>query len=114
VVTKQTKAILPVHLYGRPAEMDPILKIAQIYGLAVIEDACQAHGARYRGRRVGSIGHAAAFSFYPTKNLSAYGEGGALTTNDPGTTASAAPTRMKESATTTAWTASRVQSCESN
>ena len=82
VVTKRTKAILPVHLYGRPADMDLILKIARTYGLAVIEDACQAHGARYRGRRVGSIGHAAAFSFYPTKNLSAYGEGGALTTND--------------------------------
>jgi dTDP-4-amino-4,6-dideoxygalactose transaminase len=82
VITKRTKAILPVHLYGRPADMDPILQIAQKHGLAVIEDACQAHGARYRGRRVGSIGHAATFSFYPSKNLSAYGEGGALTTND--------------------------------
>jgi dTDP-4-amino-4,6-dideoxygalactose transaminase len=81
-ITEQTKAILPVHLYGRPADLAPILEIAQEHGLAVIEDACQAHGARYRGRRVGSIGHAAAFSFYPSKNLSAYGEGGALTTND--------------------------------
>jgi dTDP-4-amino-4,6-dideoxygalactose transaminase len=83
-VTEWTKAILPVHLYGRPAEMEPILEIAHRHGLAVIEDACQAHGARYRGKRVGSIGHAAAFSFYPSKNLSAYGEGGALTTNDAG------------------------------
>jgi dTDP-4-amino-4,6-dideoxygalactose transaminase len=83
-ITERTKAILPVHLYGRPAEMDPILEIAGQHRLAVIEDACQAHGARYRGRRVGSIGHAAAFSFYPSKNLSAYGEGGALTTNDAG------------------------------
>ncbi len=82
VVTERSKAILPVHLYGRPADMGPILGIAQKHGLGVIEDACQAHGARYRGRRVGSIGHAAAFSFYPSKNLSAYGEGGALTTND--------------------------------
>jgi dTDP-4-amino-4,6-dideoxygalactose transaminase len=83
-ITERTKAILPVHLYGRPADMNPILEIAQKHGLAVIEDACQAHGARYRGKRVGSIGHAAAFSFYPSKNLSAYGEGGALTTNDAG------------------------------
>ena len=81
-VTERTKAILPVHLYGRPADMEPILDIAGQHNLAVIEDACQAHGARYRGRPVGSIGHAAAFSFYPSKNLSAYGEGGALTTND--------------------------------
>jgi dTDP-4-amino-4,6-dideoxygalactose transaminase len=84
VITERTKAILPVHLYGRPADMNPILEIAHKHSLAVIEDACQAHGARYRGRRVGSIGHAAAFSFYPSKNLSAYGEGGALTTNDAG------------------------------
>jgi dTDP-4-amino-4,6-dideoxygalactose transaminase len=83
VVTDRTKAILPVHLYGRPADMEPILETARKRSLAVIEDACQAHGARYRGRRVGGIGHAAAFSFYPTKNLSAYGEGGALTTDDP-------------------------------
>jgi dTDP-4-amino-4,6-dideoxygalactose transaminase len=83
-ITGRTRAILPVHLYGRPAEMYPMLEIAHKHNLAVIEDACQAHGARYRRRRVGSIGHAAAFSFYPSKNLSAYGEGGALTTNDAG------------------------------
>jgi dTDP-4-amino-4,6-dideoxygalactose transaminase len=81
-VTARTRVILPVHLYGRPAEMDPILEIARRRGLAVIEDACQAHGARYRGKRVGGIGDAAAFSFYPSKNLGAYGEGGALVTND--------------------------------
>ena len=81
-VTPRTRAILPVHLYGLPAEMDPILEIARRHHLAVIEDACQAHGARYHGKRVGSIGNAAAFSFYPVKNLGAYGEGGALTTND--------------------------------
>jgi dTDP-4-amino-4,6-dideoxygalactose transaminase len=83
-ITERTTAIIPVHLYGRPADMEPIQEIASKYNLAVIEDACQAHGARYRGKRVGSIGHAATFSFYPSKNLSAYGEGGALTTNDPG------------------------------
>ncbi len=81
-VTPNTRAILPVHLYGLPAEMDPIMEIAAQHHLAVIEDACQAHGARYHGKRVGSIGNAAAFSFYPSKNLGAYGEGGALTTND--------------------------------
>ena len=81
-VTARTKAIIPVHLYGRPSDMDPILETASRRNLAVIEDACQAHGARYRGRRVGSFGLAAAFSFYPSKNLGAYGEGGALTTND--------------------------------
>jgi dTDP-4-amino-4,6-dideoxygalactose transaminase len=78
----RTRAILPVHLYGLPAEMDPILEIASRHSLAVIEDACQAHGARYHGRRVGSMGNTAAFSFYPTKNMGGYGEGGALTTND--------------------------------
>ena len=81
-VTPRTRAILPVHLYGLAAEMDPILEIAARHKLAVIEDACQAHGARYHGRRVGGIASAGAFSFYPTKNLGAYGEGGALTTND--------------------------------
>ena len=81
-ITPRTKAILPVHLYGRPAAMDAILDIAVRQRLAVIEDACQAHGARYRGKRVGGLGLAAAFSFYPTKNLGGYGEGGALTTND--------------------------------
>lgn len=81
-LSPRTKAILPVHLYGRPADMGPILDFAAQHGLAVIEDACQAHGARYKGKRVGSLGRAAAFSFYPSKNLGAYGEGGALTTQD--------------------------------
>jgi len=81
-LSSRTKVIVPVHLYGRPADMDPLLDIAARHGLAVVEDACQAHGARYGGRRVGSLGRAAAFSFYPTKNLGAYGEGGALTTHD--------------------------------
>ena len=81
-VTSHTRVILPVHLYGLPADMDAIMEIASRHDLAVIEDACQAHGARYHGKRVGSIGKAAAFSFYPTKNLGGYGEGGALTTSD--------------------------------
>lgn len=81
-ITNRTKAIIPVHLYGRPADIDSISKIAENRGLTVIEDACQAHGARFRGTRVGGFGLAAAFSFYPGKNLGAYGEGGALTTND--------------------------------
>jgi len=81
-ITQRTRAILPVHLYGRPAEMDTIREIAARHNLKVLEDAAQAHGAHYRGRRVGSLGHAAVFSFYPTKNLSACGEGGALTTDD--------------------------------
>jgi dTDP-4-amino-4,6-dideoxygalactose transaminase len=80
--TERTKAIVPVHLYGRPADLDPMLEIAKRRNLVVIEDACQAHGARYHGKRVGGFGHAAAFSFYPGKNLGAYGEAGALTTND--------------------------------
>lgn len=79
-ITKKTKAIMPVHLYGRPAEMNQILKIAQKYNLLVIEDACQAHGASYQGKRVGSFGDFGAFSFYPGKNLGAYGDGGILTT----------------------------------
>jgi dTDP-4-amino-4,6-dideoxygalactose transaminase len=81
-ITNRTKAILPVHLYGRPVDFAPIAEIAEHYKITIIEDACQAHGARYRGRRVGSLARAAAFSFYPGKNLGAYGEGGALTTND--------------------------------
>ncbi|MDE3179192.1 MAG: DegT/DnrJ/EryC1/StrS family aminotransferase [Acidobacteriota bacterium] len=81
-ITKRTKAIVPVHLYGRPVDFAPIAEIAARHKLPVIEDACQAHGARYHGQRVGSMGRAAAFSFYPGKNLGAYGEGGALTTND--------------------------------
>jgi dTDP-4-amino-4,6-dideoxygalactose transaminase len=82
-ITPRTKAILPVHLYGQPADMDPIMAIAKRHGLVVIEDAAQAHGAEYKGRRVGSIGDLGCFSFYPGKNLGAYGEGGAVTTNSP-------------------------------
>ena len=81
-ITGRTKAILPVHLYGRPADLDAILAIAERRKIPVVEDTCQAHGARYGGKRVGSFGRAAAFSFYPGKNLGAYGEGGALTTDD--------------------------------
>ena len=81
-ITPRTRAIIPVHLYGRPADLETIIEIADRHGIAVIEDACQAHGARHRGRRVGTFGIASAFSFYPGKNLGAYGEGGALTTND--------------------------------
>jgi len=82
-VTSRTKAIIPVHLYGHPADMDPIMKIAKKFDLKVIEDAAQAHGARYKGRCVGAIGHAAGFSFYPGKNLGAFGDAGAVVTNDP-------------------------------
>ena len=81
-ITSRTKAIIPVHLYGMPAEMDGIMAIAEQHGVPVIEDAAQAHGARYQGRRVGQFGQIACFSFYPSKNLGAYGEGGALITND--------------------------------
>ena len=80
-ITPKTKAILPVHLYGQCADMDPILAIAKKHNLVVIEDACQSHGARYKGKRAGSIGDIAAFSFYPGKNLGAYGDGGGITTN---------------------------------
>lgn len=82
-ITRRTKAIIPVHLYGQPADMDPILEFARRHGLTVLEDACQAHGARYKCKRVGALGDAAAFSFYPGKNLGAYGDGGMITTNDP-------------------------------
>jgi len=82
-ITPRTKAVIPVHLYGQMADMDPIMEIAGRHGLFVLEDACQAHGAEYKGRRAGSIGHAAAFSMYPGKNLGALGEAGAVTTNDP-------------------------------
>lgn len=80
-ITPATKAILPVHLYGQTADMDPIIEIARKHNLLVFEDAAQAHGALYKGRRAGSLGDAAAFSFYPGKNLGAYGDGGAVTTN---------------------------------
>jgi dTDP-4-amino-4,6-dideoxygalactose transaminase len=82
-VTPRTKAILPVHLHGLVAEMDPILAISRRHGLVVIEDAAQSHGAEYKGRRAGSIGDIGCFSFYPGKNLGAYGEGGAVVTNEP-------------------------------
>lgn len=81
-ITPRTKAILPVHLYGLPADMDAICTIAKRHGIPVVEDAAQAHGARYRGRRVGNIGKIGCFSFYPGKNLGAYGEAGAIVTND--------------------------------
>jgi dTDP-4-amino-4,6-dideoxygalactose transaminase len=81
-VTPRTKAIIPVHLYGQPADMDPIMAIAKKHELAVIEDACQAHGAEYKGKRAGSIGDFGCFSFYPGKNLGAYGEGGLVTTQN--------------------------------
>ena len=81
-ITEKTKAIMPVHLYGQPADMDPILEIAARHHLKVIEDAAQAHGARYKGKRTGGLGDAAGFSFYPGKNLGAAGDGGAVTTND--------------------------------
>jgi len=82
-ITDRTRAIMPVHLYGQTADMDPILEIARRRGLAVIEDAAQAHGAEYKGRRAGSLGQMGCFSFYPGKNLGAYGEGGMVVTSDP-------------------------------
>lgn len=82
-ITKKTKAIIPVHLYGQPAQMDKIMLLARKYKLAVVEDACQAHGAVHKGKKIGSFGDLAAFSFYPGKNLGAYGDGGAITTNSP-------------------------------
>ena len=82
-LTPRTRAILAVHLYGLPADMDPILEIARTHGLKVIEDAAQSHGARYKGRRTGALGDAAGHSFYPTKNLGALGDAGAVTTDDP-------------------------------
>jgi dTDP-4-amino-4,6-dideoxygalactose transaminase len=82
-ITPKTKAIIPVHLYGQPADMDPILAVARRHNLVVIEDAAQAHASEYRGRRVGSLADMACFSFYPGKNLGAYGEGGMITTDKP-------------------------------
>jgi dTDP-4-amino-4,6-dideoxygalactose transaminase len=81
-VNERTRAIIPVHLYGQPADLDPIFEIAARHNLTVIEDAAQAHGARYKGRRTGALARAGCFSFYPGKNLGAYGEGGAVVTND--------------------------------
>ena len=85
-ITPRTRAIVPVHLYGQPADMDPIVEIARRHGLTVVEDACQAHGARYKGRPVGTLGDLACFSFYPGKNLGACGEGGIVVTNDAAAT----------------------------
>jgi dTDP-4-amino-4,6-dideoxygalactose transaminase len=81
-LTARTKAIIPVHLFGQPADMDPILEFARRHGLFVVEDACQAHGAEYKGRRAGTLGDAGCFSFYPGKNLGAFGEAGAVVTNN--------------------------------
>jgi len=81
-ITARTKAIIPVHLYGQPADMDPILAVARRHGLIVVEDACQAHGAEYKSRKAGSLGDAGCFSFYPGKNLGAYGEAGAVVTDN--------------------------------
>ncbi len=82
-VTPRTKAVMPVHLYGQVVPMEPIVAFARRHGLRIIEDACQAHGARYADRRAGGFGDAACFSFYPAKNLGAYGDGGAIVTDDP-------------------------------
>lgn len=82
-ITSRTKAVIPVHLYGQPADLDPILEVAKRHDLWVLEDAAQAHGARYKGKRIGGHGDAAAWSFYPGKNLGALGDGGAVTTRDP-------------------------------
>ena len=81
-ITPRTKAVIPVHLFGHPADMDPIVRIAREHGLFVIEDACQAHGAEYHNRRIGTLADAACFSFYPGKNLGAFGEAGAVVTDD--------------------------------
>ena len=81
-LTQRTRAIIPVHLFGHPADMDPLLRLAEERGLVILEDAAQAHGARYKGKRVGGLGHAAAFSFYPSKNLGAFGDGGMVVTRD--------------------------------
>jgi len=86
-ITDKTRAILPVHLYGHPADMEPIIELAGRYGLRVVEDACQAHGAEYKGRKVGSMGDAGCFSFYPIKNLGAYGDGGIVVTDSEELTA---------------------------
>jgi dTDP-4-amino-4,6-dideoxygalactose transaminase len=83
VITPRTRAVVPVHLYGQPADLDAVFEVAARHDLIVVEDAAQAHGARYKGRRVGPLGRAGCFSFYPGKNLGAYGEGGAVVTDDP-------------------------------
>jgi dTDP-4-amino-4,6-dideoxygalactose transaminase len=83
-ITRKTKALLPVHLYGQPADMEPLLEISERHGIPIIEDAAQAHGAKYRGKGAGTFGLCGCFSFYPGKNLGAYGEGGAVVTDDDG------------------------------
>src|SRR3989442_9892405 len=83
-ITRRTRAIVPVHLWGQPVEMSPLMALGREHGITVIEDACQAHGAEYRGRRTGNLGDLAAFSFGPSKNLGACGEGGMVTARDPG------------------------------
>ncbi|WP_167332681.1 aminotransferase class I/II-fold pyridoxal phosphate-dependent enzyme [Rhizobium freirei] len=83
LITPRTRAVIPVHLYGHPVDMDPLIEIARRHDLFVLEDAAQSHGAFYKGRRCGSLGDAAAFSFYPTKNLGAYGDAGGVTSGDP-------------------------------
>lgn len=82
-ITDNTKAVIPIHLFGQPCDMDALCSLADKHGLFILEDACQAHGALFKGKRAGSLGHAAAFSFYPSKNLGAFGDGGAVTTDDP-------------------------------
>ncbi|MBI3932533.1 MAG: DegT/DnrJ/EryC1/StrS family aminotransferase [Acidobacteria bacterium] len=82
-MTPRTKALLPVHLYGHPVDLDPLLELARTRGIPLVEDACQAHGARYKGKTVGAISGIGALSFYPTKNLGAFGDGGAVLVNDP-------------------------------
>ena len=123
-ITPRTKAILPVHLYGQSADLDPLLEIGRRHGIPVIEDAAQAHGAMYRGRSVGTMGQTGCFSFYPGKNLGALGEGGAVVTDDDANChaiASASRPRPGASAITTprsgstiGWTACRALYCESN
>ncbi|MFM2069467.1 MAG: hypothetical protein RLZZ584_4376, partial [Pseudomonadota bacterium] len=103
-ISPRTRAIVPVHLYGQTADMDPILAIARRHGLIVVEDACQAHGARYRGRRAGSLGQLGCFSFYPGKNLGACGEAGARRRS----------TTTRCAATTSAWRRCRARCCASS
>lgn len=86
-ITRKTRAILPVHLYGQPVDLEPLLQLSEKYGIPLVEDAAQAHGARYFGQHVGTFGQSGCFSFYPGKNLGAYGEGGAVVTNDDGVAA---------------------------
>ena len=111
-LTEQTRCVIPVHLFGRPVEMDPLLALCRARGIAVIEDACQAHGALYKGNPVGSLGDAGCFSFYPTKNLGGWGDGGALV---PATRSSTprcgcCARTARASATTTSWRPARTAS----